>query len=154
MKITLSILHWLSRCFLAGVFIYSGYVKISATLQFAVAIMGYRLVPENLVLPLATYLPWLEVLLGVLILIGWKIRYFAMAASALLMFFIVILAITYFRGIEASCGCFSLDDKISPLTILRDSVFLLPALYLSAEERIRKSTQKTKNVTDSTNFTN
>jgi uncharacterized membrane protein YphA (DoxX/SURF4 family) len=138
MKTTLDILHWLCRCILAGVFIYSGYIKIHATLQFAVAISGYKLVPEHYIFPLATYLPWLEILLGVAILIGWKIRYFSAAAAALLIFFIVILVITISRGIEANCGCFGLDERISPKTIVRDSLILIPALFLILEPVLRR----------------
>jgi uncharacterized membrane protein YphA (DoxX/SURF4 family) len=132
------ILHWLCRLILAGVFIYSGYVKIQEPLQFAVAISGYKMVPENLIFPMAKSLPWLEIFLGLAILIGWKIRYFSAATAALLLFFIAVLAITISRGIEANCGCFSLDEKISPLTILRDSLFLIPALYLVLEPQLTK----------------
>jgi len=137
MPLILRILHWMSRCILAGVFVYSGYIKVESPLQFAVAITDYQLVPENLIFPLATYLPWLEIALGCAMLIGWKIRYFAMAAAALLLSFMVVLTITYFRGIEANCGCFSFDDPITPLTILRDSLILIPALYLLLEYKFR-----------------
>jgi uncharacterized membrane protein YphA (DoxX/SURF4 family) len=137
MNTTLRIFHWLCRLALAFVFIYSGYVKAEAKLQFAVAISGYRLVPENLILPLATYLPWLEILLGVALLVGWKLHYFAGATAGLLLFFIIVLAITYARGIEADCGCFGFGDRISWKTLLRDSLFLLPALYLLFEGKLR-----------------
>ncbi len=133
----LKILHWVCRCLLAGVFIYSGYIKLQATLQFAVAISGYQLVPETLILPLATYLPWIEVLLGVLLLIGWKIRYVSMATAGLLLMFTIVLTITYLRGIDANCGCFGFDDPISPLTIARDGAFFIPAIFLAFESRIR-----------------
>jgi uncharacterized membrane protein YphA (DoxX/SURF4 family) len=122
----------------AGVFLYSGYTKVQNPLQFAVAISGYQLVPEDLVYPMAQYLPWLEIALGLAVLIGWKIRIFSSAVAALLLFFMVVLTITYLRGIEANCGCFSMDDPISPLTILRDSIFLIPALYLVFENRLRR----------------
>ncbi len=137
MPLILRILHWTSRCILSGVFVYSGYIKVESPLQFAVAITGYQLVPENLIFPLATYLPWVEIALGLAILIGWKIRYFAMAAAVLLLSFMVVLSITYLRGIEANCGCFSFDDPITPLTILRDSLILIPALYLIFEDIFR-----------------
>jgi uncharacterized membrane protein YphA (DoxX/SURF4 family) len=131
-------LHWLCRLIVAGVFLYSGYTKVQNPLQFAVAISGYQLVPEDLVYPMAQYLPWVEIALGLGVLIGWKIRYFASAVSGLLFFFMSALTITYLRGIEANCGCFSMDDPISPLTIFRDSIFLIPALYLAFESRIRR----------------
>jgi putative oxidoreductase len=131
------ILHWLSCFILAGIFIYSGYVKYLAPLQFAVAIEGYKLAPAALVWPLAKYLPLFEIALGIFLLSGWKIRYSAMLTAGLLLFFIVVLTITYARGIDADCGCFSLNDKISPITIARDSIILLPALFLIFEPRLR-----------------
>lgn len=139
---TIKTLHWLCRLILAGVFIYSGYVKIQEPLQFAVAISGYKLVPENLIFPMAKYLPWFEIILGAAILIGWKIRYFSAAAAALLLVFIAVLGITIARGIEANCGCFSLDEPISPLTVLRDSLILIPALYLAFEPRLTRRWRK------------
>jgi uncharacterized membrane protein YphA (DoxX/SURF4 family) len=140
---TIKILHWLCRLILAGVFIYSGYVKVQEPLQFAVAISGYQLVPENLIFPMARFLPWAEIVLGLAILIGWKVRYFSAATVALLFFFIAVLAITISRGIEANCGCFGLDERISPLTILRDSLFLIPALYLTFEPKLTRRWLKT-----------
>jgi uncharacterized membrane protein YphA (DoxX/SURF4 family) len=133
---TLKILHWLCRLFLTVVFLYSGYIKIQQPLQFAAALTGYQLIPEQYILSIATYFPWIEIFLGAGILIGWKIRYFAAGATALLLFFSLILTITYLRGIDANCGCFSFDDPISPLTILRDGLIVLPAIYLLLENLI------------------
>jgi putative oxidoreductase len=141
---TLRILHWACRLLLAGIFIYSGYVKwhMDNPLQLAAVIEGYKLAPQALVWPLANYLPWLEMALGAFLLIGWKIKYSAMATAALLLFFIVILTITYARGIDANCGCFSLDDRISPKTIARDSLILIPAIFLIFESRLRSKFKK------------
>jgi len=133
----LTLIHWLSRLFLTGIFLYSGYIKIQETLQFTVVLGGYQLIPEQFILPLAIYFPWVEIILGVVILTGWKIRYSAAFATALLLFFTLLLTITYLRGIDANCGCFSFDDPISPLTILRDSIIAIPAIYLVLENRIR-----------------
>jgi hypothetical protein len=55
-----------------------------------------------------------------------------------MLFFIALLTITYLRGIDADCGCFGSGAKISPLTILRDSLMLLPALYLAFEGKFRR----------------
>jgi uncharacterized membrane protein YphA (DoxX/SURF4 family) len=127
-------------------FIYSGYSKLppghifDPPLQFMFAISGYKLpIPESLIMPIATYLPWIEIALGVALLIGWKIRLFAGMITALLLFFIVLLVVTYSRGIDANCGCFGLGEKISWKTIIRDSLFLLPALYLIFENRFRQT---------------
>ena len=136
------ILHWGCRIILAAMFFYTGYIKIESPLQFAVVLLGYELFPEALIPFIAKWFPWAEIVLGVFLLmrpdfnIGWKIRYVAMATTALLLFFTAILTITYFRGIDANCGCFDFNSKISPLTILRDSIILIPALYLLFEYRL------------------
>ena len=125
------ILHWASRLLLAGIFLYSGYVKQRSPLQFAAAIAGYNLVPASLVLPLASYLPWAEVALGIFLLTGWKSRHAGLVATGLLVVFLSALTITYARGIDADCGCFASSERISPRTITRDGLLLLPAVFLA-----------------------
>jgi len=132
-----TVLHWLCRIAIAAVFIYSGYVKVQATLQFAVALTGYRLIPDRFVFPIATYFPWVEIALGILVLTGWKIRWSALAASGLMVFFIVLLSVTLARGIETNCGCFGFGDRITWKTIVRDGSLLIPALFLLFESRQR-----------------
>ncbi|MGD9161824.1 MAG: MauE/DoxX family redox-associated membrane protein [Desulfobacteraceae bacterium] len=126
------ILHWLFRLILAGIFIYSGYVKWESPLLFEAVLYTYDLFPNPYVPVIAQYFPWIEITLGLLLLIGFrrKLRYLAGVSTLLLLFFIVILTITFLRGIEADCGCFSFSDPISPGTIARDSLMLIPALYL------------------------
>ncbi len=133
----LKIFHWASRIFLAWLFIYAGYTKLQSPLQFAAAIEGYDLIPSSVVLYVADALPWMEIGLGILLLAGLKIRYIAGGAAALLAFFIVLMTITYVRGIQAECGCFGVGERISPLTLARDSLFLLPALFLVFEPWLR-----------------
>ncbi|MBP1610450.1 MAG: DoxX family protein [Acidobacteria bacterium] len=137
MAVAYKIVHWLCRIGLAGIFFYSGYTKIKAPLEFAASLSAYQLFPAKLIFPIADYFPWIEILLAIALLIGWKIRYVALAVAGVLCFFLCILAITYFRGIEADCGCFGSGDRISPRTLARDFTFLLPALFLILEPRIR-----------------
>jgi uncharacterized membrane protein YphA (DoxX/SURF4 family) len=131
------ILRWVCIILLTAIFLYSGYSKMQSTLQFAAVLAQYQLVPTDLILPLATYLPWAEIALGLFLLTGWKTRLAAAAAAALLSVFIAAMAVTYFRGIEADCGCFGIGEKISLRTIGRDALLLLPAAFLLGERRIR-----------------
>ena len=126
------ILHWLFRLILAGIFIYGGYVKLESPLLCEAFLYTYDLFPNAYVPAMARYFPWPEMVLGLLLLNGFgrKVRYLAIVSILLLLFFIVILAVTYLRGIEADCGCFGFDDPISPKSIARDSLMLIPALYL------------------------
>jgi uncharacterized membrane protein YphA (DoxX/SURF4 family) len=126
------ILHWLSRFVLAGIFLYSGYVKWESPLIFEAVLYTYDLFPQTLIPLIVRYFPWAEMALGLALLVGFGrgVRYLAAASALLLLFFIVILSVTYFRGIEADCGCFGSGDPISPKTLARDSLMLVPALYL------------------------
>lgn len=141
----IKVLHWASRILLAGIFLYAGYTKTQladplAPFLFEMAVDGYQLLPAWAVIAVARTLPWIEIALGVMLLVGWQLRYFATFCAALLGAFIAMMGITYLRGIEASCGCFGLGQPITPLTLLRDSLFLLPAIFL-AVQAWRKSRQ-------------
>lgn len=129
-RTVLKILHWACRLFLGGIFIYAGYTKIENSLQFAVAVEGYQLLSPDSVIWVVKILPWLEIVLGVTLLSGLVIRYTAGFAGAFLMFFIGVMLVTYLRGIEADCGCFGVGERISPFTLARDVLFILPALFL------------------------
>lgn len=126
-------LHWICRIFLAVIFAYAGYTKAVNPIQFAAAIEKYQILPPAAVLWVVWTLPWVEIILGAILLIGIKIRYFAGLAFGILLLFVVVMAVTYARGIEADCGCFGIGEPISPLTLLRDSLFMLPALFLVAQ---------------------
>ncbi len=136
-KTILLIVHWACRLGLAGIFFYTGYIKLEAPLQFAAVLYGYKLFPASFILPMSKYFPWVEIALAALVLVGWRMRYVAIAACGLIVAFIGVLAITYFRGIDANCGCFNFDDRITVLTLVRDGLILLPALYLAVEAFVR-----------------
>jgi uncharacterized membrane protein YphA (DoxX/SURF4 family) len=137
-KFLIHTLHWGARLLLAGIFIYAGYTKLENPLQFAVAVEGYKLASPNMVLWIVKILPWIEILLGIALLLGIQIRYTAAMTFSFLFFFIGVMLITYLRGIEADCGCFGVGEKISPFTLVRDASFLLPAFYLYFQPWIEK----------------
>ena len=126
--------RWIARLVLAGVFLYAGYSKaypVEHRLQFEITLSTYQLLPPWAVIAVARVLPWLEIALGVLLLVGWQLRYFAAFTALLLTAFMIAMGITYARGIEANCGCFGFGEPISPQSLLRDSAFLVLALYLA-----------------------
>lgn len=130
------VLYWICRLGLGGLFIYAGLSKglypFESPFLFEVAVSSYQILPVQGVIVVAHVLPWLEVALGLLLLVGWKLRYFATFAALLLLAFIAAMTITYARGIEADCGCFGLGEPISPFTLARDAVVLVMAVFLAA----------------------
>ena len=95
------------------------------------AVDSYRLLPAAGVILVARSLPWLEVVLGGWLVSGWKLRYAATFTALLLGGFLVAMGVAYARGVEANCGCFSMEERISPLTLTRDSLLFAMALSLA-----------------------
>lgn len=120
------------RILVAAVLIYAAYTKLKASyLIFAMSIDAYQLLPEWAVMFVARTLPTFELLLGLALLIGWKLRYTAAAAAGLLGTFFVILVYSYLKGMTIDCGCFGTGDMLSPMTLLRDGVLLSLAVALT-----------------------
>ncbi|OFV79883.1 MAG: hypothetical protein A3B65_07215 [Acidobacteria bacterium RIFCSPHIGHO2_02_FULL_67_57] len=128
------VLRWICRFVLGGLFLYAGFTKVfppEHRFLFEMTVSAYRLLPEWGVIVVARALPWLEMGLGLVLMFGWLQRYVAAFVALLLGFFIVVMSITYARGVEVNCGCFGFGEAVSPLTLARDSGLLLMAVYLA-----------------------
>lgn len=134
------IFHWLTRLFLGGMFVYAGYAKLKEPFLFEIAVDSYQILPSWGVIVVARTLPWLEIALGLVLLSGWKLRYFSAFATALIGFFLALMAISFSRGVEATCGCFGFGERVSAWTLERDSMILLVALYLTLYSWITRRT--------------
>ncbi|MCU0243526.1 MAG: DoxX family membrane protein [Acidobacteria bacterium] len=122
---------WVFRLVLGGLFIYAGAVKVVAPLDFAQDIRNYRLVGQSLSFIAAIVLPWLEILAGAALIVGVWRRGAALVVSGLLVFFIVLTAVTMLRGLDVDCGCFgSLSRKSGWGVILEDLGMLAMGLVL------------------------
>jgi len=136
------IFGWIARLGLGALFIYAGYAKLQNPFVFEMAVDGYQLLPPTGVIVVARGLPWLEVVLGLVLWTGWKLPYSATFTTLLLGAFLVMMGITYARGIEAACGCFGTSEPISPRTLTRDSLIFAVAAVLAGRawrQRLRKS---------------
>jgi len=134
----LRILTLIFRIALGGLFAYAGYVKLREPLLFEMAVDAYRLLPPWGVIAVARTLPWVEVALGAMLLIGWQLKYVASVAALLLGVFVAMMAITYSRGTEASCGCFGFGEKIGPLTLARDTLLFGVAVFVAVQAWLRR----------------
>jgi len=127
------------RLVLGAIFLYAAWTKLRQSwLIFAMSIDAYRLLPEWAVLTVARTLPWFELLVGLLLLAGWKLRWTAAAASGLLAMFFALMLRSYIKGEGIDCGCFGIGDAISVKTLLRDGSMLAAALLLTVGAFRRK----------------
>ena len=125
------VILWGLRILLAGVFLFAAYSKLKQSyLVFAMSIDSYQLLPEWAVLAVARSLPIIELLIGIGLLIGWKLRQVAFAGMVLLLFFFGILVFSYGKGMAIDCGCFGVGEALSAKTLLRDGALLAGAVAL------------------------
>ena len=76
-------------------------------------------------------LPWGELALGIAILSGVWLRWFATIASLILGFFFILMVRSYAAGLKIDCGCFGPGEALGPKTLLRDGVLLALALAVT-----------------------
>lgn len=98
---------------------------------FGMVISSYNILPLSAVELAARTLPWIELLLGILLIAGIGLRWTGLLACALLLVFIGAMTRAYMNGLEIMCGCFGNNEKVGPLTLLRDSSMLIPALVVT-----------------------
>lgn len=96
----------LARFGLAAVFLTSGILKATDPRTTVVAVRGYDVFPESLVVIIAGVLPYLEIALGVLLVLGLATRLAAVLCAILLVGFIAGVISAAARGLSIDCGCF------------------------------------------------
>ncbi|HWB84726.1 MAG TPA: MauE/DoxX family redox-associated membrane protein [Bryobacteraceae bacterium] len=120
------------RLLLGAVFVYAAWTKLRQPWElFALAIDSYQILPMRAVEFVARALPWLELLLGALLLSGFWRRISTSAVSLLLLFFFALMIRAYAKGMQISCGCFGLGEIISWKTLLRDGSLLACSLFVT-----------------------
>ncbi len=116
------------RFALGALFIFSGYMKINDPQAFAFAIKGFKLVENHELISQATFsIPWTEVLIGVLVMLGLFTKAASGAMFAMLAVFTVAVGTVIARDIDTTCGCFGkfLGSEIDGSTVIRNTVLLL-----------------------------
>ena len=125
-------LELIVRVFIGIVFIYASIDKIAAPAQFARIIYNYHIMPANLINLLALTLPWIEIVCGILLIVGIYKDGSILIINVMLLVFIIAISINLYRGINLECGCFSVSSKAKESAIellLRDIGLLILCIY-------------------------
>ena len=96
---------------IGGLFIYAGAVKVVAPAEFVRDIDNYKMLPWQASVWVGLYLPWLEILCGLALVVRVLYRGSIFVLTALMALFIVITIIAKARGLDISCGCFGHASK-------------------------------------------
>ena len=137
------IIIWTGRIVLAAIFIYAGYAKLFrpdmtprpqmpiAISLFALQIDSYQILPPQAVLFVARTLPFAEIALGGLLLLGWQLRIWATLVTLVIGGFFASVVRAYSMGLQINCGCFAKPEPLTGMTVLRDGVLLVLAILMT-----------------------
>jgi uncharacterized membrane protein YphA (DoxX/SURF4 family) len=142
-----------ARVVLGVLFIVASANKVSDPTAFAVSIEGYKLLPHNAALVAATVLPWMELISGVLLVLGVFHRGAGLLLFGLLVVFTIAVVSALVRGLDISCGCFTQDPNAAKigwqkilenlgLICLSVLVTLSQSSWLSIENVMKKRSAK------------
>ena len=126
----------LARLILGGVLLVAGALKVGNLQKSAMAVRAYELLPTAIANFLGYVLPWLEIGLGLLLILGVAVSISGLFGAIIMFAFIIAIAQAWARGLSIDCGCFGGGGEIDPedtkylSTILRDIGFLLLGVYL------------------------
>jgi uncharacterized membrane protein YphA (DoxX/SURF4 family) len=123
---------WFCRLVVGGAFLYAGAVKIIDPAAFTKDIGNYQMLPHNTINLLAITLPWIEVVAGILLVLGVWMRPSALVIGALLVVFVVAITQAMARGLDIECGCFGSTKgrRVGLTTLSADLVFLAMIAWL------------------------
>ncbi|MEW5724745.1 MAG: MauE/DoxX family redox-associated membrane protein [Thermodesulfobacteriota bacterium] len=138
-------LYLAARLTLGGVFIYASLDKIAHPGLFAEAIYNYKILPTELINLSAVVLPYVELLCGVLLVLGRPALPSAAVLTALVLVFLAAIGYNLARGLDFTCGCFTTSPEAGRggwETLLRDAALLIPAALCLYEgmKRTKKAT--------------
>lgn len=134
-----SIQPWLAlagRLILGGVLFAAGFLKYEHLDKSRMAVRAYELLPISFANFLGIALPFLEIAIGILLILGAAIRISSAIGGALMIVFIFGISQAWARGLSIDCGCFGGGGQVAPGTasylpeILRDSALAAIAIYL------------------------
>ena len=140
---------WLGRLVLGGIFVYAGISKIffpnthlwpMFVLRFSISmniasfaqqVESYKLLSAGGVSLVAHTLPFAEIALGLLLLIGWRLRIWASLVTFIMLGFLTVVTRAYLLHMDINCGCFATPEPLTIKTVIRDSLFAALALLMT-----------------------
>lgn len=102
----------LARIVVGFIFVAFGIEKIFEPAKFANEIGNYQILPEFLLNLVALFMPWMELVIGLFLLTGIRLKANSVIAGSLLLLFIVAISIAMARGLSISCGCSSSNAQM------------------------------------------
>ncbi len=132
------------RLLLGVVFVIAGWTKVTDLAGSGRAVNAYQLMPFGVARVIGAALPFVEIVVGLLLIVGLATRVVAALTAALLAVYIFGISSAWARGLSIDCGCFSKGGQLAPgqhpdyrWDIVRDSLLLIAALFVVVYPRTR-----------------
>ncbi len=124
------LLPLLGRLILGGLLLWAGVLKIGSPFDFAGKIANYQQIPDNLTFLAGLCLPWLEVVIGLCLVLGLLSNAAALLGGLLSGLFAYAVGRAVASGRTVDCGCFAGDSTASWGHVGLDLALVLVALLL------------------------
>ena len=140
---------WTGRLLLGPIFIFAGYskiflpntnfwplffLKLSINMNlsnFGVQVAAFKMLPPAGVEFVAHTLPFAEIILGVLVLSGWRLRIWGSLLTLIMLGFFFVVLRAYLLHMNINCGCFATPEPIGPKKILEDAAMSILAVLMT-----------------------
>jgi len=140
---------WIGRLILGGTFVYAVISKvffpnfhlwpyfllkfsISTNLStFAFQVESFKMLSPAGVAFVSHTLPFAEMALGLLLLIGWQLRIWTSLVTALLLGFLAVVTRAYLLHMDINCGCFATPEPLTLMTVARDALLFTLAVVMT-----------------------
>jgi len=143
------IVIWIGRLVLGAIFVYAGIAKLIYPnthlwpmffLKFSVStnlsmfqqqVESYKMLSPELAGLLAHTLPFVEIVVGLMLLVGWRLKIWATLVTLIMIGFLGVVTRAYVLHMDISCGCFGTPEKLTGMTIVRDASISALALLMT-----------------------
>ncbi|CAB4786122.1 MAG: DoxX family membrane protein [Actinobacteria bacterium] len=131
-----NLLALLARVILGGALLVAGGLKALHPYQAAAAVRAYELLPVSVANPVGYALPWIEIGVGFILILGLYIRLGALLGAGMMLIFIIGVGSAWARGLSIDCGCFGGGGAVDPSKtayaseIARDLLFFACGAFL------------------------
>ncbi len=104
----------LARLILGAVLLVAGALKVPNLPKSAMAVRAYEMLPIPIANFLGYTLPWIEIGLGLLLIVGVTVKISGALGGLTMLAFIIAIAQAWARGLSIDCGCFGGGGTIDP----------------------------------------
>jgi uncharacterized membrane protein YphA (DoxX/SURF4 family) len=131
-----NLFFWILRILVGGLFVFSGLIKVNDPVGTAIKLEEYFDVFSNDIapffyllkpyaLPLAVFLVVFEVVLGIMLLVGVRLKETVWALSLMILFFTFLTFYSAYFNKVTDCGCFGDAIKLTPWESFYKDIILL-----------------------------